>query len=118
MRRYLAIIVLASATAAAVISLSSSQSSAATSKRARGGAARITFSVPTVVDPIHTWGEPSINFNAPRNEFFASGPTGTGTQRSMWEGSLDGGHTFRIIVPGAPAAPWDSQPEPTPGGGD
>ena len=29
---------------------------------------------------------------------FVSGPTGTGTQRSTWFGSVDRGHTFRIIT--------------------
>ena len=31
---------------------------------------------------------------------YTSGPTGTGTQRSVWEGSADGGQTFRVITPG------------------
>jgi hypothetical protein len=56
----------------------------------------ITFSVPTVVDPIHTYGEPSVGVDAKSN-VFASGPAGTGTQRSFWEASVDGGNTFRTI---------------------
>jgi hypothetical protein len=115
-RKYLTIVGGTLAVAVATGFVASSGSSAHPSRPAT--AAKITFSVPTVVDPIHTFGEPSINFNIPRGEFFASGPTGTGTQRSMWEGSVDGGHTFRIIVPGPPAAPYDSEPEPKPGGGD
>jgi hypothetical protein len=119
-RKYVTVVLGTVAVASAMVFLTSAGSSAHTSRKsvAPRNAAKITFSVPSVVDPIHTWGEPSINYNIPRDEFFASGPTGTGTQRSMWEGSVDGGHTFRIIVPGPPAAPFDSQPEPTPGGGD
>ena len=84
----------------------------------RTPSARIAFSVPTLVDPIHTFGEPSINFNVPRNQLFASGPTGTGTQRSMWEASVDGGRSFRIINPGGVPTAIQSTPGPKPGGGD
>src|SRR5207253_133535 len=50
----------------------------------------ITFGVPSVMDPIHTFGEPDIGVDA-LGHVFVSGPTGTGTQRSLWEGSVDGG---------------------------
>ena len=81
-------------------------------------AANISFGVPTVMDPIHTFGEPDIGVSRIGN-VFASGPAGTGTQRSLWEGSVDDGKTFRLICP----AP---QPVPSavvgcnspPGGGD
>src|SRR2546425_3223399 len=61
----------------------------------------IKFEVPAVVDPIHTNGEPDIGID-PFGRVFVSGPTGTGTQRSVWLGSVDRGHTFRIISPGPP----------------
>jgi hypothetical protein len=51
---------------------------------------KIAFSTPTVVDPIHTMGEPDIGID-PQGRVFVSGPTGTGTQRSLWFGSVDGG---------------------------
>ncbi|MGI8608063.1 MAG: hypothetical protein ACR2MY_02360 [Candidatus Dormibacteria bacterium] len=70
----------------------------------------IGFEVPRVADPIHTYGEPNIGVapnqapyvsqpsNISSGEVYVSGPTGTGTQRSIWQGSVDGGHTFRNIV--------------------
>src|SRR5207249_1159505 len=48
----------------------------------------IKFEVPAVVDPIHTNGEPDIAID-PSGRIFVSGPTGTGTQRSTWFGSVD-----------------------------
>jgi len=71
------------------------------SGRAAASGTAITFSVPTVVDPIHTNGEPDIGIDA-QGRVFVSGPTGTGTQRSTWFGSVDGGRTFRVISPGPP----------------
>src|SRR5207244_9176002 len=59
----------------------------------------IKFEVPAVVDPIHTNGEPDIGID-PQGRVFVSGPTGTGTQRSTWFGSVDGGKTFRMVSPG------------------
>jgi len=44
-------------------------------------AAGIAFETPTIVDPIHTNGEPDIGIDN-KGRVFASGPTGTGTQRS------------------------------------
>src|SRR2546423_4976662 len=76
----------------------------------------IAFSTPTVVDPIHTNGEPDIGID-PQGRVFVSGPTGTGTQRSTWFGSVDKGHTFRVISPGAPPSPLAGLLDP-PGGGD
>jgi hypothetical protein len=79
-----------------------------------------TFETPRVVDPLYTYGEPDIGIapnqlayvsqpsDMTRGEVYVSGPTGTGTQRSRWEGSVDGGHTFRNIRRGAPQnAPID-----------
>src|SRR5438309_12036417 len=65
--------------------------SAGTSAASSSG---IGFQVPTVVDPIHTNGEPDIAIDI-QGRVFVSGPTGTGTQRSTWFGSVDGGQTFR-----------------------
>jgi hypothetical protein len=76
----------------------------------------IKFEVPAVVDPIHTNGEPDIAID-PQGRVFVSGPTGTGTQRSVWLGSVDRGHTFRIITPGSPPSAIVSITDP-PGGGD
>src|SRR5947207_6411790 len=76
----------------------------------------ITFSTPVVVDPIHTNGEPDIGID-PQGRVFVSGPTGTGTQRSTWFGSVDGGHSFRVISPGPPPSAISGLIDP-PGGGD
>ena len=76
----------------------------------------ISFGTPTVVDPIHTFGEPDIGLD-PQGRVFVSGPTGTGTQRSVWFGSVDGGHSFRPISPGPPPTGIESFEAP-PGGGD
>jgi len=76
----------------------------------------IKFEVPAVVDPIHTNGEPDIGID-PFGRVFVSGPTGTGTQRSVWLGSVDRGHTFRIISPGPPPSAIAGIIDP-PGGGD
>src|SRR5947209_15223796 len=76
----------------------------------------IGFSVPSVMDPIHTFGEPTIGVD-PFGRVFVSGPTGTGTQRSAWEGSVDGGRSFRVITPGPVPTAIQSLEDP-PGGGD
>jgi hypothetical protein len=83
---------------------------------AAAAAAPISFEVPSPADPLHAWGEPTIGINT-QGHVFVSGPTGTGTQRSAWEGSVDGGHSFRVITPGAPPTAVQSLEDP-PGGGD
>jgi len=83
---------------------------------APAGAAPIGFETPSVVDPIHAFGEPDVAI-APNGGVFASGPTGTGTQRSVWLGSPDGGHSFRVVSPGPPPSALQSFNAP-PGGGD
>jgi hypothetical protein len=83
---------------------------------ASGAATSIGFSVPSVVDPIHAAGEPDIGID-PLGRVFVSGPTGTGTQRSVWYGSVDGARTFRAISPGPPPSSITSFVDP-PGGGD
>src|SRR5712691_6503043 len=75
----------------------------------------IRFEVPAVVDPIHTNGEPDIGIDL-FGRVFVSGPTGTGTQRSVWFGSVDRGPTFRIINPAPPNALAGTNAPP--GGGD
>jgi len=77
----------------------------------------IAFSPPTIVDPIHTNGEPDIAID-PQGRVFNSGPTGTGTQRSTWFGSVDGGHTFRVMAQKTVPSPIMGIPAPGPGGGD
>src|SRR5947208_7550934 len=77
----------------------------------------IGFQVPTVVDPIHTNGEPDVAID-PQGRVFVSGPTGTGTQRSTWFGSVDGGHTLRVMTQKIPASPATGITAPGPGGGD
>ena len=84
---------------------------------ASAGAAPIGFSTPTIVDPISTFGEPSVAVDPAGGNVFASGPTGTGVQRSQWETSSDGGQTFRILTPAAPPTAVQSTEDP-PGGGD
>lgn len=80
-------------------------------------AGSIGFETPTIVDPIHTNGEPDIAVD-PQGRVFVSGPTGTGTQRSTWFGSVDGGHTFRVMAQKRPPDPIMGIPAPGPGGGD
>jgi hypothetical protein len=80
-------------------------------------AGAIGFETPTIVDPIHTNGEPDIAID-PQGRVFNSGPTGTGTQRSTWFGSVDGGHTFRVMAQKTVPSPIMSIPAPGPGGGD
>src|SRR4030088_3805651 len=77
----------------------------------------IKFEVPAVVDPIHTNGEPDIAID-PQGRVFVSGPTGTGSQRSVWLGSVDGGHTYRVMAQKRPPDDIIGIPAPGPGGGD
>lgn len=63
----------------------------------------IGFATPMVMDPIHAVGEPTIVHSpASDNTVYASGPWGTGTQRSVWDASADGGETFRLVQQCAP----------------
>lgn len=96
----------------------------------------ITFGTPTILDPIHAYGEPNVGINPVDGSVYDSGPQGTGVQRSGWEGSVDGGQTFRIVgqCPNSPSDTIDNQPcalalppgsaasqiapENAPGGGD
>ena len=58
---------------------------------------KITFAVPRIVDPIHVYGEPNIAINPATGAIHASGPQGTGTQRSIWNVSVDNGDSYRIV---------------------
>ncbi len=89
----------------------------------------IGFSTPNVMDPIEAVGEPTIvESPASDNTVYASGPWGTGTQRSLWDASADRGETFRLVQQCAPqsgqvssvcAPPTAVQGSPNPpGGGD
>ena len=80
----------------------------------------IGFEVPSVADPVHTFGEPDIGVDvAGGNHVFVSGPTGTGTQRSVWLASRDGGHSYRAISPALPQALQTlTNSTSPPGGGD
>src|SRR5438876_2024322 len=94
-------------------SASASGNASATASTSSG----IGFQVPTVVDPIHTNGEPDIAIDV-QGRVFVSGPTGTGTQRSTWFGSVDGGQTFRVMAQKTPPDPIIGILAPGPGGGD
>ena len=82
-----------------------------------GAASPIAFEAPSIVDPFHTNGEPDIAID-PQGRVFNSGPTGTGTQRSTWFGSVDGGHTFRVMAQKLNPTTITGIPAPQPGGGD
>jgi hypothetical protein len=83
-----------------------------------GSGGGITFGSPVIVDPVHAYGEPDIKI-APDGTTYTSGPWGTGTQRSIWNRSIDGGATFRAMhdSPISSAAQSDTQIA-GPGGGD
>ncbi len=59
--------------------------------------APVSFGVPRVVDPIHVYGEPNLEVNPKSGAIHATGPQGTGTQRSIWNVSVDGGDSYRIV---------------------
>src|SRR5207245_3743523 len=104
---------LSGASLATVPVASGSGSASATASSSSG----IGFQVPTVVDPIHTNGEPDIAIDV-QGRVFVSGPTGTGTQRSTWFGSVDGGQSFRVMAQKTPPNPIIGIPAAGPGGGD
>ena len=69
----------------------------APSSFASGPSATPSFGVPRIVDPIHVYGEPNLEVNPKSGAIHATGPQGTGTQRSIWNVSVDGGDSYRII---------------------
>jgi hypothetical protein len=109
-------LLLAAVSLAAVLLLARGDHLVMPSATAGAATSAITFETPSVVDPIHTFGEPDIGIDA-QGRVFSSGPTGTGTQRSVWFGSVDGGHTFRTISPGPTPSALAGTNAP-PGGGD
>src|SRR5437588_3580022 len=110
----LALMLAAAGVASVFLHIRSSQ--VATGPAAAATTSAIGFETPTPVDPIHTFGEPDIGVD-PQGRVFVSGPTGTGTQRSVWFGSVDKGQTFRVISPGPPPSALAGLIDP-PGGGD
>src|SRR6267378_6282384 len=106
----LGFVVLLSGASPAAVPVASTSGSASSSSG-------IGFQVPTVVDAIHTNGAPDIAID-PQGRVFVSGPTGTGTQRSTWFGSVDGGQTFRVMAQKVPPSSVVGIPAPGPGGGD
>jgi hypothetical protein len=92
---------------------------------AAGPTATPSFGVPRVVDPIHVYGEPNLEVNPRTGAIHATGPQGTGTQRSIWNVSVDGGDSYRIVqnLPGNTDRAGSLGYVPTksalgPGGGD
>jgi hypothetical protein len=89
---------------------------------------KITFGSPVVVDPTHAYGEPDVKIAPGGTNWYDSGPWGTGTQRSIWNWSADGGRTFHTLHAPAIASPQESDstvpcpeevpPNQCPGGGD
>ena len=80
----------------------------------------VTFGVPRVVDPIHMFGEPDVKVS-PQGDIHVSGPAGTGTQRSIWNISVDNGDSWRVVqgVPFAGTSPAiPDKVDLGPGGGD
>lgn len=77
--------------------------SMATTAPIGSGGSNIGFSTPNVMDPMESVGEPTIVHSpAKDNTVYASGPWGTGTQRSIWNASADLGETFRLVQQCAP----------------
>src|SRR5207237_4571664 len=71
---------------------------AALAPAAQGASApAVSFDVPRIVDPIHVYGEPNLEVNPKTGAVHATGPQGTGTQRSIWNVSVDGGDSYRIV---------------------
>ncbi len=85
----------------------------------------LSFGVPRIVDPVHTFGEPDIKvgpvLGGRPGAVVVSGPAGTGTQRSVWDISVDNGNSWRLVqdVPqGAAPASVPAKETNGPGGGD
>lgn len=120
MRRRLALV--AAVALPAVVALAAPATSVASASTRQADPATPGFGVPRVVDPIHVYGEPDLALNPMSGAVQASGPQGTGTQRSIWNISVDGGDSYRIVQ-NVPKGALVSGTEPTkslvaPGGGD
>jgi hypothetical protein len=78
----------------------------------------LTFGAPSIVDPVRTYGEPDVRIS-PDGSWYVSGPWGTGTQRSIWNRSVDGGRTFRPLHERPILSAFESDSQISgPGGGD
>src|SRR5438309_979472 len=113
---------------AGLLAITAAAATQAAAHPVKAAPAPIGFAVPTVADPIKTYGEPDIGIDN-KGRVFVSGPTGTGTQRSGWSGSVDGGQTYREVTQCAVPSQVGSctfplNPDPfqgtnaVPGGGD
>jgi len=91
----------------------------AASNATTSGTSGVTFGVPRIVDPIHTYGEPDIAIG-PTGDVVVSGPQGTGVQRSIWNVSRDNGNSWRYVMDLPQGTPAPVPPKSTagPGGGD
>jgi hypothetical protein len=114
------------ASAALVVALVATAPVRSTQALAAPKPSAITFSSPSVVDPTNAYGEPDVKIAPDGAHWYDSGPWGTGTQRSIWNESTDGGRTFHTLH--APAITSPNQSATTvpcppgslscPGGGD
>jgi hypothetical protein len=112
------------ALAVPVLVLAAGAAALAPASQARTSSAP-SFGVPRIVDPIHVYGEPNLEVNPRTGAVHATGPQGTGTQRSIWNVSVDGGDSYRIVqnLPGNDDRAYLTGALPTksamgPGGGD
>lgn len=107
---------------AAATTLAATATPAAASRVTAADADAPTFGVPRVVDPIHVYGEPDIAVNPKTGAVHVSGPQGTGTQRSIWNISVDNGDSYRgvqnVPVATVPSAGVPTKSAIAPGGGD
>src|SRR4051812_183099 len=80
-----------------VVALSLGAAALAPSAQGATTTSAVTFGVPRIVDPIHVYGEPNLEVNPKTHAVHATGPQGTGTQRSIWNVSVDNGDSYRIV---------------------
>ncbi|MBK5308282.1 MAG: hypothetical protein JJD92_16485 [Frankiaceae bacterium] len=80
-----------------VVALALGAAALAPSAQGATASSAVTFDVPRIVDPIHVYGEPNLEVNPKTGAVHATGPQGTGTQRSIWNVSVDGGDSYRIV---------------------
>ncbi len=99
--------------------LLAAQHAGAVTSTTTSGTSAVSFGVPRVVDPLHTYGEPDIAIG-PTGDVVVSGPQGTGVQRSVWNVSPDNGNSWRYVMDLPQGTPAPVPPKSTegPGGGD
>ncbi|HEX9377939.1 MAG TPA: hypothetical protein VGB19_17095 [Actinomycetota bacterium] len=120
-RRRIAVSLAVAAVLAATVAFSTGGAGATAPRAAsKGTSPGITFSAPFVVDTVHTYGEPDLRVDPSTNaRQYVSGPWGTGTQRSIWNFSEDGGRTYHPIHDTAlTSADGSDTRHVGPGGGD